>query len=181
MTMTLHPVYTSLLAAVVGMLLPLTASADLLESQADLQAWMEDVRKHATVQALPLKEPKPFVPFRYQQQDKVDPFNTIKVTASSLANNPNNGDDDRRKEALEAFPMDAIRMVGTIERGGKRYGLLQVDQNVYQVQAGNYVGQNLGKVSRITERAIDIVETLPDENKGWTSRKVRLELQESEK
>lgn len=158
------------------------AQAGWMETEADLQAWMDGVRKNTSVQALPLKESHQFAPFRYSPQDKADPFDAARMAVSvNPLRLPGGPDPDRRKEALEAFPVEALKMVGTIYRDGKRFVLLKTGKMVYQAQVGNYVGQNLGKIVRITDTAIDIVETLPDENRGWTNRRIRLELLESTK
>lgn len=151
------------------------------ETTSSVRAWMEQTRKHTNIQALPLAEPKVFMPFTYTQQDKVDPFNADKLNMAYLHQRNIGGlnpDFNRRREPLESFPIETIRMVGTIANKGKKAALLQVDTMIYQVQVGSYVGQNFGKIERITDNAIDITELIPDASKVWSKRPMRLELQE---
>ncbi|MEO8408461.1 MAG: pilus assembly protein PilP, partial [Oxalobacteraceae bacterium] len=74
-----------------------------------------------------------------------------------------------------------VKMVGTLQKPGLSYALLQVDKTVYQIKAGNYVGQNFGMVTKVTETVIEIKEVVQDASGEWTERQAKLELQESKK
>lgn len=153
------------------------------ETQSSVKAWMEETRRNTRVQALALAEPKVFIPYAYVAQDSIEPFNVDKLDMAYLHQRNIGGmnpDFNRRREPLESFPIETIRMVGTISDKGKRTALLQVDTMIYQVQVGNYVGQNFGKIDSITDNAIDITELIPDVSKVWSRRAMRLELQEIE-
>lgn len=78
------------------------------------------------------------------------------------------------------LPLDTINMVGTLQKPGLSYALLQVDKSVYQVKVGNYVGQNFGIVTRITESEVELKEVVRDAAGEWTERKAKLELQEKQ-
>jgi type IV pilus assembly protein PilP len=87
----------------------------------------------------------------------------------------------RRKEPLEAFPLDSMAMVGSLDKAGVATALLKVDSLIYQVKVGNYLGQNYGKVVKITETAIQLREIVQDATGDWTERMTMLDLQEGKK
>ncbi|VZQ78730.1 Uncharacterised protein [Escherichia coli] len=87
----------------------------------------------------------------------------------------------RRKEPLEAFPLDAMSMVGSLNKSGMPTALLKVDNLIYQVRVGNYLGQNYGKITRITETAIQLREIVQDATGDWIERPATLDLQEGKK
>ena len=84
---------------------------------------------------------------------------------------------NRRKEPLEAFPLDSMSMVGSVTRSGRPYALLKVDNLLYQVKAGDYLGQNYGRITRITETDISLREIVQDAAGEWIERNSTLELQ----
>jgi type IV pilus assembly protein PilP len=151
----------------------------------ELKQWMENVRQNTRVVIPKLAEPKKFTPFVYSGKDSIDPYNPAKLDAAfaKLQGNSNalKPDLDRRREPLEAFPLDTVKMVGTLQKPGLTYALLQVDKSVYQVKVGNYVGQNLGMITNITENNVDIKEIVQDASGEWVERKAKLELQETTK
>lgn len=150
----------------------------------ELSQWMKDVRQQTRVSIKPLAEPKKFEPFTYDAKGREDPYSPNKL-AIALAKARKSGgiqpDLDRRREPLESYPLDTLHMVGTLTKPGLTYALLQVDKSVFQVRVGNYVGQNLGRVSRITDSAVEIIETVQDASGEWVEREAKLELQETQK
>ena len=88
---------------------------------------------------------------------------------------------DRRREPLEAFPLDTIHMVGVLRRPDAVAALLQVDRVVYQARVGNYIGQNFGVITKITEGEVTLKETVQDSSGDWVERITTLQLQESKK
>jgi type IV pilus assembly protein PilP len=169
------------------LLLPLVLAGCGASSEQEVQAWM-DQTKAATRPSIPkLKEPKDFIPFSYDKKDQLDPFNQVKLQTALAKMNPGNGhgvkpDLDRRREALEAVPLDIIKMVGTITQGGIRYALVEVDNRaVNQVKIGNYIGQNYGKITKIDDESIEIKEIYLDAGGDWAERVQKLELQEAKK
>lgn len=148
--------------------------------------WMDEVRRSIPIRIQNISEPKTFVPFAYAAKSDLDPYNPTKLTAALAkaeirTNNGISPDLDRRKEALESFPLDSIKMVGTIERAGTTYALLQADKSLFQARAGNYAGQNFGLITRITEAEVQLKEIVRDTAGDWTERPAKLELQESKK
>ena len=155
-------------------------------SNDDLRAWMDQVRRDMRPRTLEVSEPKTFAPFVYNNPGEIDPFDPVKVTNAlrKLSNKSSRGlapDLNRRKEPLEGFPLDAITMVGTIEKPNLRYALLRAEGIVYQIKARNYIGQNFGIVTKITEGEVTIKEVVQDASGEWVERISTLQLQESKK
>jgi len=88
---------------------------------------------------------------------------------------------DRRREPLEAYPLDSIKMVGVMQKGKLTYALITADQTLHQVKIGNYVGQNFGMVTQVTETEVLIKELVQDAAGDWVERDATLQLQEGGK
>lgn len=155
----------------------------------ELRVWMSEQRAITKPVVVPLTEPKKFVPEAYAQDGAVEPFNQTKLTqalrrdSTQIASNaaliaPEMA---RRKEPLEAFPLDAMAMVGSLNKTGAPTALLRVDNLIYQVKAGDYLGQNYGKVVKINETSITLREIAQDATGDWMERTATLELQEGKK
>jgi type IV pilus assembly protein PilP len=161
------------------------ASACNWSSQSELQQWMADTRQAMKPNVQPVPEPKEFTPQAYDSKGLVDPFDGQKILmavarqaqarASASAIKP---DLDRRRETLEGFPLDQIRMVGMMVQGGSNVALLESNGATYMVRAGNYVGQNFGLITRISETEVQLKEIVQDAAGEWVERPARLELQE---
>ena len=152
----------------------------------ELRQWMADTRKEMRPVTATLTEPKTFEPFLYQDQADVDPFDPNKITSAlkSLSAKSTSGlapDLSRRREPLEAYPLDTISMVGTLQRPNLRYALLRADNVVYQVKVGNYIGQNFGIVTRIDENEVALKEVVQDAAGEWVERATTLQLQENKR
>jgi type IV pilus assembly protein PilP len=148
--------------------------------------WMDEVRQQARVTVTRLAEPKKFTPFTYGAKDAVDPFNPVKLTVALAKQQSSSAsafkpDVTRRREALEAYPLDALHMVGTLQRNGLNYALVQADRSLYQTKVGSYIGQNFGMITSISEAEIGIKEVVQDASGEWVERKSKLELQETKK
>jgi type IV pilus assembly protein PilP len=88
-------------------------------------------------------------------------------------------DANRRKEVLEAFPLDGLNMVGTIGSGDLIGLVLAPDRVTYRVRPGNYLGQNDGRVTAIFEDRIEMVELVPDGAGGWLERQAKIALEDN--
>lgn len=150
----------------------------------DLYAWMDEVRATEKVTIEPLPVLKPYEPFVYARDGLKDPFlDTLKeqpseAAAASAGEGPR-PDLNRRKEALEAYPLDALRMVGTLSRGGAMWALIQApDQTISRVGVGNYMGQNYGRVTQVTPTAVQLVELVPNGTGGWMERQATVAIVE---
>jgi len=151
----------------------------------EVRDWMEQVKRDTRPAVKPLPEPKDFLPYAYGAKDAVDPFDPNKLLgelarAAATSNNPNQPDLQRPRELLETFPLDTMQMVGMMEKGGTRFALLQVERSLYQVKAGQRIGQNFGVVTHVGEDAVDIREVVQDAAGEWTQRRTKLELQTKE-
>ena len=150
------------------------------ESHQDLRAWMTDQGKGARGRVDPLPQIKPYEPFAYNAFDLPDPFKPRKIEptkgGSKLA-----PDLTRRREPLEAYPLESLNMVGTLAKGKLTYALVRTpDRDVYQVSAGNYLGQNFGVILGVTESEIRMKELVQDGGGDWTERTGTLQLIQAE-
>lgn len=152
----------------------------------DLREWMTQLRATTKPRVIPLSEPKPFHPQAYVVEGSMEPFNPMKLTqalrresAQSAANASLIAPEmARRKEPLEAFPLDSIKMVGSMNKEGLPTALVTVGKLLYQVRLGNYLGQNYGKIVGITETGVQLREIVQDPSGDWVERMTTLELQE---
>ena len=152
----------------------------------EVRQWMDNEKKQVKVMVPKLSEPKIYVPFTYGSKDSVDPYdpNKLLTAIAKLKDKSNSAlkpDMERRREPLESYPLDSMKMVGTLEKPGLQYALLQIDKLVFQVKVGMYVGQNFGMITGVSESAVDIKEIVQDASGDWVERKAKLELQESKK
>ena len=151
----------------------------------EVNAWMDEIKRDTRPRVTPLIEPKTFIPFAYSARDAVDPYDANKLLgelarAAEKEDSPLKPDSKRPKEFLESFPLDTMRMVGTMQKGGVNFGLLQIDRSVHQVKVGQRLGHNYGRVTGVTETVIAIKETVQDAGGEWVERTTQLELQESQ-
>jgi len=147
------------------------------ESHQDLRAWMADQGKNAKGRLEPLPQIRPYDPFTYNAYDLPDPFKPRKIEpskgTSKLA-----PDLARRREPLESYPLEALTMVGTLERGKGMFALVRTpEKDIYQIRAGNYMGQNFGVVTGITDSEIKLKELVQDGSGDWSERSSTLNLQ----
>ncbi len=155
----------------------------------ELQQWMTEQRNQTRPRIQPVAEPKKFVPETYSQDRITEPFSIQKLTlalrreSGSVNSNAALVEPElrRRKEALEAFPLDAAAMVGSLLKGNQPVALIRVDNLIYQVRVGNYLGQSYGRVTRITETQVDLREIVQDAAGEWIERPATLQLQEKAK
>lgn len=149
----------------------------------ELRAWMEQQRREAKPNVKPLQPPKKFDPQPYSATLAVDPFSNQKLSVAikQEAKQPNSllaAEMNRRKEPLEAYPLDSMSMVGSVNKQGQPYALLRVDSLLYQVKVGDYLGQNYGRITRIAETEIGLREIVQDAAGEWIERPAALQLQE---
>lgn len=166
--------------------LALSACGDT--SQQDLQQWMAEQRAKVRPNVPPITAPKKFVPQAYTEMASVEPFNMQKLTQALRRDSAQPGNSEliapelsRRKEVLEAFPLDAMAMVGSLDRNRKPVALVAVDKLLYQVRVGNHMGLNYGLVTRISETEIVLREIVQDAAGEWIERTATLQLQERSK
>lgn len=165
-----------------ALLLPLLLAGCGDSDVREVRTWMEETKAQTRPMVKPLPAPKEFVPYAYRQQDAVDPFNPEKLAGpGGMPQAPSAGQPDlnRPREVLENYPLDTMRMVGMMQKGGVSFALVQIERSVYRVKAGQRLGQNFGQVARITPAALEIREVVQDAGGDWVERISKLELQES--
>jgi type IV pilus assembly protein PilP len=159
------------------------------DDQQDIKQWMQEQRNSTKPTVPPIPEPKKFTPTPYQNDLSIEPFSNQKL-AQALKREANQATANaglvapelaRRKEVLEGFPLDAIGMVGTLLPKGTPVALVKVDKLIYQVRVGNYLGQNYGKVVKLSETEMVLREIVQDAAGEWIERQASLQLQESSK
>jgi type IV pilus assembly protein PilP len=127
----------------------------------------------------PLPAVKPFEPFTYEGFDLPDPFKPRKLVAPREGGGGGLAPDlNRRKEPLEAFPLEQLKMVGTLSQGKDTYALVRADKTLYRVKKGNYMGQNFGLITDVTESEIKLKEIVQDSAGDWAERQSVLPLLE---
>lgn len=142
--------------SVVVMALALVACGSGME---DLEQYMADVKQRPGGRIEPLPQIKPYETFDYQVENMRSPFDQDQSVAESASTSGPAPIKNRNKEYLEQFPLDTLNMVGTLERSGNTYGLVQTsDGLVHRVLPGNYIGQNDGRVVAVTESRIEVEE-----------------------
>lgn len=159
------------------------------EEHEELQQWMKDQRSQTRPKVEPIPEPKKYTPQPYTQEAAVDPFNPQKLaqalkresTQSSASAALITPELNRRKEPLEAYPLDSMAMVGSLVKQGQPVALIKVDNLLYQVKPGNYLGQNYGRITKVGETEVELRELVQDATGEWIERKATLQLQERSK
>ncbi|MEZ0232778.1 MAG: pilus assembly protein PilP [Methylophilaceae bacterium] len=145
----------------------------------DLDQFIANAAQDMSVKIEPLPEVKPYVSFEYNADGALNsPFKSRKAQSTGGGGiQPNLG---RPKEPLEAFPLESLKYVGLLSKEKLQYALIKTpDNNVQQVKIGNYLGQNFGMVSEVTENDVIIKEIIQDELSGdWIERTSRINLQE---
>ena len=144
----------------------------------ELEAWVAEVKARPAPPLEPLPVMKQFETFEYAAQGLRDPFSSPIPDSDTGGGGPR-PDPNRRKEALEAYPLDSVDMVGTIGSGANLVGLVMApDKVTYRVRPGNYVGQNDGRITAIFEDRIEMVELVPDGAGGWIERQAKIALED---
>ena len=158
-------------------------------SEDELRQWMSAQKAQTRPKISAISEPKQFRPENYTQVTSTEPFSKEKLT-QALKGEANQATSNaalvapelvRRKEPLEAFPLDAMAMVGSFIQAGQSVAIVRVDNLLYQVRQGAYLGQNYGRVGKIAETEVTLREIVQDAVGEWIERPAKLQLQERSK
>ncbi|MEN7341818.1 MAG: pilus assembly protein PilP [Pseudomonadota bacterium] len=145
----------------------------------DLEEYIERTKSRQGQRPEPLPEVKPYETFTYvaDTEGLRSPFVPDRPSAAAGGGGGVRPDDGRTREYLEGFPLDAFDMVGTLSMGGRDYGLLRDQKGiVHRVLPGNYVGENDGKITSISEAEIQLVEIVSNGIGGYIEREVAIAL-----
>ena len=145
----------------------------------DLKQFVRDSDKGIPRRVEPLPAVKPFEPFAYEGFDLPDPFKPRKLSAPKEGAGGGVAPDlNRRKEPLEAFHLEQLTMVGTLTQNKETYALVRADKTLYRVKKGNYMGQNFGLITDVTDSEIKLKEIVQDSAGDWAERQSVLPLLE---
>jgi type IV pilus assembly protein PilP len=157
--------------------------------QDELQQWMAEQRDTIKPRVVRLPEPTKFTPQPYTQAGAIEPFSIQKLTQALKRESTQATSNAaliatevaRRKEPLESSPLDSIAMVGSLIKAGQPVALVRVEKLLYQVRVGNYLGQNYGRVTKVSETGLSLREIVQDAAGEWIERTATLQLQEGSK
>lgn len=159
-------------------LLPAILTACGGDGTEDLQQFMDDAAKDMQGKVEPLPKVQAYSPFDYAAFDLPDPFKPRKLTPSGGGGGLQ-PDMSRPKEPLEAYSLETLKMVGVISKKGRMNAVVATpERGIYHIHAGNYMGQNFGLVSKITDTEITLKEVVQDSAGDWAERTSTLTLQE---
>lgn len=164
----------------VTLLAAISACSDI--GLADLQRYVESIKARPAERIPPLPEFKMYETFAYSAGDLRDPFTMLQEEAeleqsAGLGFTGPRPDEERNKETLEQYPLDSLRFVGLLERDNEQWAIVtSPDKLVHRVKTGNYIGQNYGKITAVSESELEIKELVPDGMGRWIERDAALSL-----
>jgi type IV pilus assembly protein PilP len=157
-------------------------SACATEEQTELKDWMKQQRSKTPASITPVTAPLAFIPSPYGQSASSDPFDEqkLKNVLAKIKSTVNAGiaapDVARKREPLEGFPLDNIKMTGFVLKQGRPSALVSASGALYSVAAGQYIGQDFGKIISVSEQEITIKEVVQDASGVWAERTSKLPL-----
>jgi type IV pilus assembly protein PilP len=150
-------------------------------SSDDPREFVKNAGKDMRGKVTPLPEVKPYEAFTYEALDLPDPFKPRKLAPPKGSGGGLQPDFNRAKEALEGFALESLKMVGTLQQGKVVYAIVKTPENsLYRVRPGNYMGQNFGIITQVTENEIKLTEIVQDSAGDWTERNSSLALTEEQ-
>ena len=148
------------------------------DGRGDLEKWVAEVKAKPAPPLEPLPVMQQFETFEYTAQNMRDPFDQA-FSGEGAGSGPR-PDPGRRKQTLEMFALDSLKMVGTLGSGKNLVALVMApDKVTYRVQPGVYMGQSDGRVTAVYEDRIELVELVPDGAGGWLERPAKLALEDN--
>jgi type IV pilus assembly protein PilP len=152
------------------------------EQHSDLRQFVKDSDNLPRGRIPPLPEVKTYEPYPYTAFDLTDPFKPRQIQPpkpEGLASGIKAPDPNRRKEPLEAYPLENLKMVGTLQQKKEIYAVVRTpDNRLFRVRPGNFLGQNFGRITAISESAIKLKELVQDSSGEWKEEERSLLLQE---
>lgn len=144
----------------------------------DLKQFMDEAGKDMQGKIEPLPQIKPYEPFSYDAFAMPDPFKPRKLSPAGGGGGLQ-PDLTRPKEPLEAYSLETLKMVGMIsKKTGVHAVIATPDKAIYHVRSGNYMGQNFGLITKISDTEITLKEIVQDSAGDWAERTSTMTLQE---
>jgi type IV pilus assembly protein PilP len=148
----------------------------------DLEQFVREAGQGMRGKVEPLPEVKPYEPFPYEAFDLPEPFKPRKLKQAGTGGGGMQPDLERRKEPLESFELEKLKMVGTLQQAKEVYALIKApDNSLHRVKKGNYMGVNFGLITSITEQEVKVIETIEDSAGDWSKKENSLSLVEESK
>lgn len=147
---------------------------------ADLEAYVEKVRMREPAPIEPLPTIKPYVRFIYPSHEN-DPFSMANVAHENIIEqqvvSSIKVDENRTPEFLESFPLDSLKMVGTVRQNNELWALIQIPGGtIHRVHRGNYLGLNRGKILKIEEARVNLLEIVDNGSGGFKEQENSIAL-----
>ena len=148
----------------------------------DLRQWMDETSKGLKGGIPPLPEVKSYEPVPYDVGNLLDPFKPAKIGPEQKKSGGGGLQPDlnRHREPLESYPLESLKYVGVITKVKVSYAIVLADGSLYQVRVGNYMGQNFGVITKISEEEVVLKELVQDSAGDWVERESTLLLQGQE-
>lgn len=165
----------------IPLVLPLILVGCASQDMSDLRDYVAEVKARPPSGIEPIPEIKQVIGFVYEAQGRRDPFTAPEDQSDAAVAVLDNGirpDPNRRKEELESYSLDSLRMVGTLEQDEETWGLIKTnDGTIHRVAPGNYMGLNDGKITRVSEEKIELIELVPT-GSGFLEKEAAIALGE---
>jgi type IV pilus assembly protein PilP len=149
----------------IPLVVPLLLAGCANQDMSDLHDFVNEVKSRPASGIEPIPEVKQAVSFAYVAGGRRGPFTPQEeesATTEAVLDNGVRPDPNRRKEELEVYSLDSLRMVGTLEQEEQTWGLLKTsDGTIHRVAPGNYIGRHDGRITRISEDKIELIELVP--------------------
>lgn len=178
--MTGKPVKSAILLGLAGLL----SACD--QGLGDLQSYVQEIKSQPPGRIEPIPEFQPYQKFEYASNDLRDPFKKLDFRRPEelpedlqVAGSGIKPDADRVREPLEDFPLDTLRMKGTVTQEGVKWALIFApDNTIHRVIEGNYLGQNHGRIIELNDQKIELTEIVPDGLGNYIERSTAIALVE---
>ena len=153
-------------------------------SHSDLEDYIAETKRRPSGQIEPLPVFKPYETFTYSAMRVRSPFEppvVVQIQTRSVGNqSPVKPDLNRPREVLESFSFNELAMVGSIEKAGVLWGLIDAEGEIHKVRSGSYMGKNHGRIVALNNMKIDVIEVVPDGAGGWLERPRTIEINKPE-
>lgn len=164
------------------LLISLALSACAESTYSDLDQFIRDSGKDLHGKVVPPPVIKPYEHYPYDAFDIPDPFKPRKSESLKSGGGGLQPDLKRRKELLESFPLESLKMVGSLQQNKVTYALIRApDNTLHRVRAGSYLGQDFGLITAVSESEIRLKETVQDNTGDWAERVSTLILEDQER